>query len=169
MKSETVHGSCFLKSFRKNLFVVFLTAAIVLLIGSFYVNYCELNWKRKWMKLAGELASAREQITCYDIKRSYEGRGYETVDLKNLITRFQANVHDKVNNLIYEGSSDGYDFITHHVSAATYRMKVPENRSLSVDRFPFQKDGAEEVRLRIVCLGLNESTGILEPIICPAR
>lgn len=31
------------------------------------------------------------------------------------------------------------------------------------------KDGSEEVRLRIVCLGLNESTGILEPIICPAR
>ena len=106
MKCETVQSSCFLKSFRKNLFVVFLTAAIVLLIGSFYLNYCELNWKRKWMKLAGELASAREQITCYDIKRSYEGRGYETVDLKNLITRFQANAHDKVNNLIYEGSSD---------------------------------------------------------------
>jgi hypothetical protein len=48
-------------------------------------------------------------------------------------------------------------------------MKVPENRSLSVDRFPFQKDGAEEVRLRIVCLGLHESAGIIEPIICPAR
>ena len=144
MKSIFSYYNCRLRLHAKTVLSVIVTAVVAILIGSFYVNWRERDWKRKWMHLASELDSARQEHN-----RSYEGREYESVDFKRLIARFQANAHDNVNHLIYEGTEDGFDFFTQYISTATYRMKVRENPALKIGRVPLRNTHGVSIPLRL--------------------
>ena len=149
MKSVFSNYNCRLSSHAKTVLSVIVTAVVAILIGSFYVNCRERDWKRKWMHLASELDSARQEHSRDEINRLYEGREYESVDFKLLIMRFQANAHDNVNHLIYEGSDDGFDFFTQYISTATYRMKARENPALKIGRVPLRNAQGVSIPLRL--------------------
>ena len=134
MNNQNPSTSRPLLTVRKVAIIVAVTAVVV--IGSYYLDFRERSWKRQWMKLADELTSARHEISWYEIRRAYEGKEYENVDMKELIQRFQAHVYDNVNHLVYEGSTGGFDYIIHYTDSITYRMKVHEAPALRISRIP---------------------------------
>ena len=155
MNLNTRNSDCFLTSFRKTLLAVALTAIVVISICSFYVTCRERSWKRQWMKLADELISAQHEISWYEMRRTYEGKEYEIVDMKELIQCFQAHVYDNVNHLVYEGSTGGFDYIIHYTGSITHRMKVHEAPALKISRIPLHKTSLTLLRLDETGKGLT--------------
>ena len=151
-------SSCLL-TVKKVAFIVALTAVVIMAIGSYYVNCRERCWKQKWMEQAREIDLARQELVRYEMTSLYEGVDHETVDFDELIRRVQSSASEKVNNLVYEGSEGGFDFITHYTSTSTRRMKVHENTAVKISRYPRHQTPASFLLLR-----LNQLSNTLSPI-----
>ena len=151
-------SSCLL-TVKKVAFIVALTAVVIMAIGSYYVNCRERCWKQKWMEQAREIDLARQELIRYEMTSLYEGVDHETVDFDELIRRIQSSTSEKVNNLVYEGSEGGFDFITHYTSTSTRRMKVHENTAVKISRYPRHQTPASFLLLR-----LNQLSNTLSPI-----
>ena len=158
MENETTKINHCLSTIGKVTFIVLVTVVVILLIGSYYVNFRERCWKRKWMEQAREIDLARQELIRYEMTSLYEGVDYETVDFDELIRRVQSNTSEKVNNLVYEGSEGGVDFITHYTSTSTRRMKVYENPAVKISRFPHRQTPVSFLLLR-----LNQLSNTLLP------
>ncbi len=159
MKNETNRICHYLSAIGKISFIVPVTVVAILLIGSYYVNCRERSWKQKWMEQAREIDIARQELVKYEMASLYEGVDHETVDFDELIRRIQSSTSEKVNNLVYEGSEGGFDFITHYTSTSTRRMKVYENPAVKISRFPRRQTAVSFLLLR-----LNQLSNILSPI-----
>ena len=151
-------SSCLL-TVKKVAFIVALTAVVIMAIGSYYVNCRERCWKQKWMEQAREIDLARQELIRYEMTSLYVGVDHETVDFDELIRRIQSSTSEKVNNLVYEGSEGGFDFITHYTSTSTRRMKVHENTAVKISRYPRHQTPASFLLLR-----LNQLSNTLSPI-----
>ena len=151
-------SSCLL-TVKKVAFIVALTAVVIMAIGSYYVNCRERCWKLRWMEQAREIDLARQELVRYEMTSLYEGVDHETVVFDELIRRIQSSTNEKVNNLVYEGSEGGFDFITHYTSTSTRRMKVHENPAVKISRFPRHQTTASLLLLR-----LNLLSKTLSPI-----
>lgn len=159
MENETTRINHYLSSIGRVTFIVLITAMVILLIGSYYVNCRERSWKRKWMEQAREIDLTRQELIRYEITGKYEGKSHEIVDLDELIRRIQSSTSEKVHNLVYEGSEGGFDFITQYTSTSTHRMKISENPAIKVSRFPRRQTAAPLILIR-----LNRLTNTLSPI-----
>ena len=111
------------------------------------------------MEQAREIDLARQELVRYEMTSLYEGVDHETVVFDELIRRIQSSTNEKVNNLVYEGSEGGFDFITHYTSTSTRRMKVHENPAVKISRFPRHQTTASLLLLR-----LNLLSKTLSPI-----
>ena len=149
MKNETNRINHCLSTIGKVTFIVLVTVVVIVLIGSYYVNCRERCWKRKWMEQAREIDLARQELVRYEMTSLYEGVDHETVDFDELIRRIQSSTSEKVNNLVYEGSEGGFDFITHYTGTSTRRMKVHENSAIKISRFPRHQTAASFILLRL--------------------
>ena len=152
------NSSCLL-TVKKIAYIVALTAVVIMAIGSYYVNCRERCWKLRWMEQAREIDLARQELVRYEMTSLYEGVDHETVVFDELIRRIQSSTNEKVNNLVYEGSEGGFDFITHYTSTSTRRMKVYENPAVKISRFPRHQTTASLLLLR-----LNLLSKTLSPI-----
>ena len=150
-------SSCLL-TVKKVAFIVALTAVVIMAIGSYYVNCRERCWKLRWMEQAREIDLARQELVRYEMTSLYEGVDHETVVFDELIRRIQSSTSEKVNNLVYEGSEGGFDFITHYTSTSTRRMKVHENTAVKISRYPRHQTPASFLLLR-----LNQLSNTLSP------
>ena len=159
MNNKNTPNSGCLLTVKKVAFIVAVTVVVILLIGSYYVNCRERCWKQKWMEQAREIDLARQELIRYEMTSLYEGVDHETVDFDELIRRIQSSTSEKVNNLVYEGSEGGFDFITHYTSTSTRRMKVHENTAVKISRYPRHQTPASFLLLR-----LNQLSNTLSPI-----
>lgn len=159
MNNKNPSTSRYLLTVKKVAFIVTVTAAVVIVIGSYYLDFRERSWKGQWMKLGREIDLTHQELARYEMACLYAGTDYKVVDFDELIMRVKSSAREKVSNLVYEGSEGGFDFITHYTSTSTHRMKISENPAIKVSRFPRRQTAASLILIR-----LNRLTNTLSPI-----
>ena len=137
--------------------IVIVTAVVV--IGSYYLDFRERSWKHQWMKQEHEIYLTSQELVRYEMACFYEGTDYKVVDFDELIKRIKSSASEKVNNLVYQGSEGGFDFITHYTGTSTHRMKIYENPAVKISRFSRRQPVPLLLRVQ-----LSPSTNILSSI-----
>ncbi len=106
-------------------FVVFSVAVIVTAaIWAYFKMGWELEWKRNWGELVEQLRVATDKYVSLEVSKSREGTLFETASVSSFIAMVDSCSSNRVNNVWYVGSTNGFDYFIHNSDFQTQRIRV---------------------------------------------
>ena len=103
-------------------FVFFLIIALLTLdICGYFKSRLEAKWYVEWAQLVGQ---GKIENTFLCLIKDREGTLFETVSVASFIAMVDSCSSNRVNNVWYVGSTNGFDYFIHNSDFQTQRIRV---------------------------------------------
>ena len=103
-----------------------IVAIVVVCFCTYFKALGERNWEKKWKRLMIESCKIVQE--CREID-SREGFLFETCSLASLIATVESCASNRVNNVYYVGTEDGFDYFIHNSDFTKRRIRLPSDNS----------------------------------------
>ena len=98
-----------------------VVAIVVVSLCTYFKCSSERDWKKKWLNQMMESCKIVQE--CREID-SREGFLFETSSLAALIDAVESCASNRVNNVYYAGTEDGFDYLIHNNDFTKRRVRV---------------------------------------------
>ena len=119
-------------------FVFFLIIALLTLdICGYFKSRLEAKWYVEWAQLVGQ---GKIENTFLCLIKDREGTLYETVSVASFIAMVDSCSSNRVNNVWYVGSTNGFDYFIHNSDFMTQRIRVSSGKLNANYMMPMTND-----------------------------
>ena len=104
--------------------IVFFTMSAVAVGILLHLDNSEKSWDAMCARCEERLQKAQKYSLPFELRKKYDGVLFETVSMNQLVSMVEECADNKVNNVLYMGTSKGYDYFIHNSDFRRRRVKT---------------------------------------------